>query len=264
MLKCLKEFGTSLTVLPGKLEVSQEDFNGILGFLDRKLLPIWEWLLRVMDSTEAQLRFGGSLSSESSGPHSQAQVRNLGRAVVNQVQQVPWTTRTASGQAPPPPEPGRSTTSRESSDSGSLARREFLAYSLSLMRAHNAEHLDSLPVIDVSSLKHIAYVFDALIFFMRAGLDTRSPTDSAVDLENLVVHDPEEPDDMSFSGPIHPVSPTLPPNSHPVFPPQVVDEGDEEVPNPRGKRHIFFQRSDSTLCLGCPAPDPFLVTFFIK
>merc|ERR1719312_1044227 len=25
----------------------------------------------------------------------------------------------------------------------------------------------------------------------------------------------------------------------------------------RGRKHPFFQRSDSTLCLGCPPPDPF-------
>lgn len=48
-------------------------------------------------------------------------------------------------------------------------RREFLNYCLSLMRAHNSEHSDTLPVIDVSSLKHIAYVFDALIYYMRSG-----------------------------------------------------------------------------------------------
>lgn len=38
------------------------------------------------------------------------------------------------------------------------------------MRAHNAEHLDSLPVLDVSALKHIAYVLDALIYYMRSGV----------------------------------------------------------------------------------------------
>lgn len=37
------------------------------------------------------------------------------------------------------------------------------------MRAHNGEHLDSLPVLDVSALKHVAYVFDALIYYMRSG-----------------------------------------------------------------------------------------------
>lgn len=49
------------------------------------------------------------------------------------------------------------------------ARREFLSYCLSLMRAHNGEHLDSLPILDVSALKHVAYVFDALIYYMRSG-----------------------------------------------------------------------------------------------
>jgi len=43
------------------------------------------------------------------------------------------------------------------------------------MRAHNAEHLDSLPVLDVSALKHIAYVFDALIYYMRSGIETPTP-----------------------------------------------------------------------------------------
>ena len=53
-------------------------------------------------------------------------------------------------------------------------RREFLNYCLSLMRAHNSEHSDTLPVIDVSSLKHIAYVFDALIYYMRSGNESNS------------------------------------------------------------------------------------------
>lgn len=52
------------------------------------------------------------------------------------------------------------------------ARREFLSYCLSLMRAHNGEHLDSLPILDVSALKHVAYVFDALIYYMRSGTNT--------------------------------------------------------------------------------------------
>lgn len=38
------------------------------------------------------------------------------------------------------------------------------------MRAHNAEHRDSLPVLDVSALRHVAYVFDALVYYMRSPL----------------------------------------------------------------------------------------------
>lgn len=58
-------------------------------------------------------------------------------------------------------------------------RREFLNYCLSLMRAHNGEHSDTLPVIDVSSLKHIAYVFDALIYYMRSGNEANPFGDNA-------------------------------------------------------------------------------------
>lgn len=36
------------------------------------------------------------------------------------------------------------------------------------MRAHNGEHRDSLPVLDVSALRHVAYVFDALVYYMRS------------------------------------------------------------------------------------------------
>lgn len=45
------------------------------------------------------------------------------------------------------------------------------------MRAHNSEHLDSLPVLDVSALKHVAYVFDALIYYMRSGSSTELSDD---------------------------------------------------------------------------------------
>ncbi len=47
------------------------------------------------------------------------------------------------------------------------ARRDFLTYALSLMRAHNEEHSDTLPTMDISALKHVAYVLDALIYYMR-------------------------------------------------------------------------------------------------
>lgn len=36
------------------------------------------------------------------------------------------------------------------------------------MRSHNNEHSDSLPILDISALKHIAYVLDALIYYMRS------------------------------------------------------------------------------------------------
>lgn len=43
------------------------------------------------------------------------------------------------------------------------------------MRAHNSEHRDSLPVLDVSALRHVAYVFDALVYYMRSLSDPIEP-----------------------------------------------------------------------------------------
>lgn len=48
------------------------------------------------------------------------------------------------------------------------ARGDFLNYALYLMRSHNDEHSDVLPVLDVCSLKHVAYVFQALIYWIKA------------------------------------------------------------------------------------------------
>ncbi len=35
-----------------------------------------------------------------------------------------------------------------------------------------------------------------------------------------------------------------------------------EITSRRGHRHRFFQRSESTLCVGCPPPDPFQTPLF--
>jgi E3 ubiquitin-protein ligase EDD1 len=40
------------------------------------------------------------------------------------------------------------------------------------MRSHNDEHSDSLPSLDISAMRHVAYVFDALIYYMRSGTDS--------------------------------------------------------------------------------------------
>ena len=94
------------------------------------------------------------------------------------------------------------------------------------MRSHNSEHSDSLPIIDVASMKHIAYVFDALIYYMRSG--------SELELK---------------SGPMEVVAPELPNDDLDL---EVEANFDENHSN--GRRHLFFQRSESTLCLGCPPP----------
>lgn len=107
---------------------------------------------------------------------------------------------------------GNSTNSSSYSESSQAGHRDFLSYTMSLMRAHSNEHYDSLPVLDVSSQKHIAYIFDALMYFMRRGLNE-------------------------------------------------MIRSDKFDPNNLGKKHSFFRRTRSTLYLGCPRPDPFLVPY---
>lgn len=124
----------------------------------------------------------------------------------------------------------------------SSSRRDFLTYCLSLMRAHNSEHRDSLPVLDVTALRHVAFVLDAIIFYMRSSNETecdRNDTNAWDD------QDDNENDDVDdeFTTAI-------------VMETDSIDDNDMVKPS-LGKRHSFFQRSESTLCLGCPAPDPF-------
>ena len=50
-------------------------------------------------------------------------------------------------------------------------RHGFLSYILSLMRSYNDEHAGCLPSLDVMALKHVAYIFDAMIYYMKASTE---------------------------------------------------------------------------------------------
>ena len=114
------------------------------------------------------------------------------------------------------------------------------------MRAHSNEHTDCLPVIDIASLRHVAYVFDALIYYMRSGTDT--DTDVLRDGISVISwqdHEENENDDHDEEG-----------NNAMSMDTESID-GDSELGGKVGRKHPFFQRSESTICLGCPPPDPF-------
>jgi len=216
-----------------------------------------------MDATEAQLRFGSVLSNMTNPAHPShplhaSYVRGLrSTSATEPVGRIEQQLNLATM------EPSRRRTARMStgapaSTSGSdghSARRDFLSYALSLMRSHNDEHADNLPTLDITSLKHVAYVLDALVYYMRSGggSDTDSLHDAANDAAS--VQSWQDPDD------------------------NLNDETDEDVVNQSetvetdsldgesdvggglrsGRRHPFFQRSESTIFLGCSPPDPFQV-----
>ncbi|XP_063710070.1 E3 ubiquitin-protein ligase hyd isoform X2 [Culicoides brevitarsis] len=232
-------------------------------YVERRLRPTLEWILTVMDSTEAQLRFGGSLTDSADPSHplhplntpsnAQASTSTSNSSngnstfVIGSGQQRNRTTpstqsmlnvlssRSLLGFA----ENERSR-DRNGNDASS-SRRDFLTYCLSLMRSHNSEHRDSLPVLDITALRHVAYVLDALIFYMRSGndLELEKPDSSLWDDQDE--NDNEDTEDEQSSSVA-----------------MDTDEEDNDLLRPSlGKRHSFFQRSESTLCLGCSPPDPF-------
>jgi E3 ubiquitin-protein ligase EDD1 len=110
------------------------------------------------------------------------------------------------------------------------------------MRAHNSEHRDSLPVLDVTALRHVAFVLDAIIFYMRSSNETDCDRNDSNAWDDQDDNENDDVDD-EFTSSI-------------VMETESIDDNDMIRPS-LGKRHSFFQRSESTLCLGCPAPDPF-------
>ena len=114
------------------------------------------------------------------------------------------------------------------------------------MRAHSNEHTDCLPVIDIASLRHVAYVFDALIYYMRSGTDTDIDVlRDGISVISWQDHDENENEEHDDDG-----------NNAMSMDTESID-GDSELGGKIGRKHPFFQRSESTICLGCPPPDPF-------
>ena len=221
LLTMLLDYPALAPSLSRNLEITNQESIHLQQFLEFRLKPVWDWLVNVMDSTEAQLRFGVALSNASTPNGTPSNHITLyGRSPLSRyvllntldmemisnnflklfsrmvtVSSVLPTTRapptsssaasTLTGSATAPGTyDGRRTQTGGGERGGEVpdpltGRREFLNYCLSLMRAHNGEHSDTLPVIDVSSLKHIAYVFDALIYYMRSGNESNPFGDNA-------------------------------------------------------------------------------------
>lgn len=115
------------------------------------------------------------------------------------------------------------------------------------MRSHNDEHSDSLPSLDISAMRHVAYVFDALIYYMRSGTD--SDTDVIRDGISVISCDHDENENEEDNDEITG-------NSLSGVENESMD-GESETTGKSGRKHPFFHRSESTIFLGCPPPDPF-------
>ncbi|XP_055677415.1 E3 ubiquitin-protein ligase hyd isoform X5 [Lutzomyia longipalpis] len=203
------------------LNFTYQDTMKLQKYIETRLKSTWDWILTVMDATEAQLKFGASLTNSADPSHPLHPLH-------------------------PPHHPTTSSSGSSSMGVSGLgndsqpSRREFLTYCLSLMRAHSSEHRDSLPVLDITALRHIAYVLDAIIFYMRSATEHDLERNDSGGWNDQDENDNEETEDeLSSSLGVE------------------TDSVDDDLAPSLGRRHGFFQRSDSTLCLGCPAPDPF-------
>lgn len=110
------------------------------------------------------------------------------------------------------------------------------------MRAHTSEHRDALPVLDITALRHISYVLDAFVYYMRNDTSFYDKTDSISGRVNNLSNCMETDDTDDELSNIE--------NSH-------TDRQCSGSASTNIRKSAFFTRSDSTLSLGCSAPDGF-------
>ncbi|XP_021322306.1 E3 ubiquitin-protein ligase UBR5 isoform X24 [Danio rerio] len=230
---------------PAAVKLTYQDAVNLQNFVEDKLIPTWNWMVSIMDSTEAQLRYGSALSSAGDPGHPSHPLhasQHAGRRE-RMTAREEASLRTLEGRR-------RAATLLTARQGMMSARGDFLNYALSLMRSHNDEHSDVLPVLDVCSLKHVAYVFQALIYWIKAmnlqtTLDTtqidrkrnRELLELGLDNEDSE-HENDEDTNQSST---------------------LQDKDEEPVPAETGQHHPFFRRSDSMTFLGCIPPNPFEV-----
>ncbi|KAF6101580.1 ubiquitin protein ligase E3 component n-recognin 5 [Phyllostomus discolor] len=230
--------------IPAAVKLTYQDAVNLQNYVEEKLIPTWNWMVSIMDSTEAQLRYGSALASAGDPGHPSHPLH----ASQNSARRERMTARE---EASLRTLEGRRRATLLSARQGMMsARGDFLNYALSLMRSHNDEHSDVLPVLDVCSLKHVAYVFQALIYWIKAmnqqtTLDTpqlerkrtRELLELGIDNEDS---EHENDDDTNQSAALN-------------------DKDDDSLPAETGQNHPFFRRSDSMTFLGCIPPNPFEV-----
>ncbi|XP_066547011.1 E3 ubiquitin-protein ligase UBR5 isoform X4 [Amia ocellicauda] len=231
--------------IPAAVKLTYQDAVNLQNYVEEKLIPTWNWMVSIMDSTEAQLRYGSALSSAGDPGHPSHPLhvsQHSGRRE-RMTAREEASLRALEGRR-------RAATLLSARQGMMSARGDFLNYALSLMRSHNDEHSDVLPVLDVCSLKHVAYVFQALIYWIKAmnqqtTLDTpqlerkrtRELLELGLDNEDS---EHENDEDTNQSSTLH-------------------DKDEEAVPAETGQNHPFFRRSDSMTFLGCIPPNPFEV-----
>ncbi|XP_017473114.1 PREDICTED: E3 ubiquitin-protein ligase hyd isoform X1 [Rhagoletis zephyria] len=193
-------------------------------YIENRLKGTWDWMYSIMDGTEPQLKFGAYLANFTDPSHP---LHPLNLNAQNSSSQT-------------------NSSSAGINMIGSSTRRDFFTYCLSLMRAHTSEHRDALPVLDITAFRHIAYVFDGFIYYMRNNTSFYEKVDQCSNINIPNTNENEDIDD-EFSN---------------VTNEEIFVESNSStataVPlSATTRRHSFFVRSESTISLGCLAPESF-------
>lgn len=222
---------------------------------DQQLQAAWNWLAVVLDCTEAQLRFGLSLSAATDPSHPSHPLHEFHPKANKdrRTREDPTLLRALENKRK------RSVVRRKHGATSSnldTGRQDFLVYVLSLLRGHSNEHGDSLPKLDVSSLRHVAYVLDALVYYIRNNPNASSQANRSSAEKTVTTDTPndeeggddvDDEDSASFK------------RDADEYEDDTDHVEDEPMPTPTlpGNLHSFFVRTDSTTVLGCTPPDPY-------
>ncbi|RNA07304.1 E3 ubiquitin- ligase UBR5-like, partial [Brachionus plicatilis] len=130
------------------------------------------------------------------------------------------------------------------------SQRDFIAYTVSLMRQHTNEHRDSIPHTDIAQLKHVAYVLDAFLFYLRHDLDLDRDLDLNAPLKTRSGDRDYDSSSSSSSS-----SSDSSDDDHDLDLEQTAHTRSPRSDTYRKSR--FFKRSKSAKCVGARSPDPF-------
>ncbi|XP_065677761.1 E3 ubiquitin-protein ligase UBR5 isoform X1 [Hydra vulgaris] len=205
---------------------------------DKILFKTWQWLWRVMELTESQLRFGASLTAVSDPMHPQHPLHDVqnkpsrgssSTSILNV-----WSEYSKK----------KKSSTNPLTDTSSSTRQDFLSYLLSLMRSHHNEHGDSLPKVEITALQHLAYVLDAFIYYLRSNTVSSSEVILPAEFSLTESKSTNESKTTKTSGEDDESDETD------------TDDFGNEI-DTKASNHRFFKRSDSTLVLGYEPADSF-------
>eukprot|EP00794_Sanderia_malayensis_P011765 gene11765-12982_t len=225
----------------------QESLNEARLLVDSVLDGTWKWLWKVMETTEAQLRFGASLTAVSDPSHPNHPLHDFQLKKTDGARGTSSILSVARNWNPDTKRKRRGLGGNDATDSS--LRQDFLTYLLSLMRGSENEHGDSLPTLEMSSLRHVAYILDAFVYYLRSKNKKKEASEDAT--VGVVDQTKNSAEPCS--------SKTIVENSEDGYDSELEDEVVEGKETSSSRRK-FFKRTDSTLVLGFEPSDPFKST----